>query len=117
MVEKKTGLDWVLDILNTALLILIGLACLYPFWYVVCASFSDANEFLRHDFVLLLKPLKFSLEAYQYCITDRILVGYRNTLFYVVAGTAISMGQIIPQKPTNHTGSIQRNIIHSTVTI
>ena len=91
MVEKKTGLDWVLDILNTALLILIGLACLYPFWYVVCASFSDANEFLRHDFVLLLKPLKFSLEAYQYCITDRILVGYRNTLFYVVAGTAISM--------------------------
>ena len=89
MVEKKTGLDWVLDILNTALLILIGLACLYPFWYVVCASFSDANEFLRHDFVLLLKPLKFSLEAYQYCITDRILVGYRNTLFYVVAGTAI----------------------------
>ena len=77
MVEKKTGLDWVLDILNTALLILIGLACLYPFWYVVCASFSDANEFLRHDFVLLLKPLK--------------LVGYRNTLFYVVAGTAISM--------------------------
>lgn len=61
MVEKKTGLDWVLDILNTALLILIGLACLYPFWYVVCASFSDANEFLRHDFVLLLKPLKFSL--------------------------------------------------------
>ena len=43
MVEKKTGLDWVLDILNTALLILIGLACLYPFWYVVCASFSDAN--------------------------------------------------------------------------
>ena len=68
MVEKKTGLDWVLDILNTALLILIGLACLYPFWYVVCASFSDANEFLRHDFVLLLKPLKFSLEAYQYSI-------------------------------------------------
>ena len=91
MVEKKTGLDWMLDILNTALLILIGLACLYPFWYVVCASFSDANEFLRHDFVLLLKPLKFSLEAYQYCITDRILVGYRNTLFDVVAGTAISM--------------------------
>ena len=32
MVEKKTGLDWVLDILNTTLLILIGLACLYPFW-------------------------------------------------------------------------------------
>jgi hypothetical protein len=28
MVEKKTGLDWVLDILNTALLILIGLACI-----------------------------------------------------------------------------------------
>ena len=91
MVEKKTGLDWVLDTLNTLLLVAIGLVCLYPFWYVVCASFSDANEFLRHDFTLLLKPLKFSLEAYRYCITDRILVGYRNTLFYVVAGTAISM--------------------------
>ena len=91
MVEKKTGLDWVLDTLNTLLLVTIGLVCLYPFWYVVCASFSDANEFLRHDFTLLLKPLKFSLEAYRYCITDRILVGYRNTLFYVVAGTAISM--------------------------
>lgn len=45
MVEKKTGLDWVLDTLNTLLLVAIGLVCLYPFWYVVCASFSDANEF------------------------------------------------------------------------
>lgn len=91
MVEKKNWVDHVFDCVNTLLLVGIGLACLYPFWYVVCASFSDANSFLKHDFVLLLKPIKFSLEAYKYCITDRIITGYRNTIFYVIAGTAISM--------------------------
>lgn len=91
MVEKKTWVDYVFDTFNTILLIVIGFACLYPFLYVVFASFSDANQFLKHDFVLLLKPLKFSLEAYKHCFTSEIVTGYKNTLFYVVVGTAISM--------------------------
>lgn len=91
MVEKKTWRDYIFDTLNVIFLVAIGLACLYPFWYVVCASFSDPGAFLKHDFVVLLKPIRFSLEAYKYCLTDKILTGYKNTIFYVVVGTAISM--------------------------
>lgn len=91
MVEKRTWVDNVFDIFNHILLACIAFACLYPFWYVLCASFSDPNEFIKHDFVLLFKPLKFSLEAYTHCLTTRVVTGYGNTIFYVIAGTAISM--------------------------
>lgn len=91
MLKKKTPGEIGFSIFNYALLTLIGLVCLYPFLYVVFASFSDPAQFVKHDFVLLLWPKGFSLEAYKHVFDADLVTGYINTLIYVVGGTAISM--------------------------
>lgn len=91
MIEKETGLSRLFTALNYVFLALVGLTCLYPFLYVVLASISDPNQFIKHDFTVLWKPAGFSLEAYKHVFTGELGTGYLNTLFYVVVGTAISM--------------------------
>lgn len=91
MKRKKTAGEQVFDVFNIVLLALIGIICFYPFLYVVMASFSDPNQFIKHDFTILLKPAGFNLEGYKQVFTKDIATGYFNTIFYVVAGTVISM--------------------------
>lgn len=91
MVEKESRGSRIFSVLNYLLLAVIGVVCLYPFLYVVFASFSDPNQFIRHNFTILWMPTGFSTEAYKHVFTGDLGRGYLNTLFYVVAGTAISM--------------------------
>lgn len=91
MVEKRTAGRVIFQVFNYTFLAFIGFVCLYPFMYVVLASFSDPNTFIKRDFILLWKPAGFSLEAYRQVFTSNILIGYRNTVFYVVVGTTINM--------------------------
>ncbi len=91
MVEKESKASRIFNIVNHILLALIGIICLYPFLYVVLASFSNPNRFIQHDFTVLWKPTGFSLEAYRHVFTGELGTGYLNTLIYVIAGTAISM--------------------------
>ena len=91
MIEKRTTGSAVFSVCNHILLALIGFVCFYPFLYVLMASFSEPNAFLRHNFIMLFKPAGFSLEAYKSVFTTNVAIGYRNTIFYVLAGTAISM--------------------------
>lgn len=72
MIEKKTWVDYVFDTFNHLLMAALAFVTLYPFWYVLCASFSDPNLFIRKDFVLLFKPLGWSLEAYRQCLTPAL---------------------------------------------
>ena len=72
-------------------MILLMLACLYPFWYVVMASFSRPTLIMGHRGGLLF-PLGFSLQAYEAVFADRsIWTGYYNTIIYVVGGTCINI--------------------------
>lgn len=74
-----------------ALMTGIGLVCIYPFMYVVFASFSDANQFFRFNGVLLA-PKGFSIAAYKEVFKHgEIIRGYVNTLFVVFAGTALNI--------------------------
>ncbi|MEG2021843.1 MAG: carbohydrate ABC transporter permease [Oscillospiraceae bacterium] len=91
MIEKPSTSSRLFDAFNVVFLIVIGFICLYPFWYVLVASFSNPNQFIQHDFTLLLFPKGFSLEAYKQVFTKDIAIGYLNTIFYVVVGTLISM--------------------------
>lgn len=91
MIERKSAGERIFDISVYVLLVIIGIVCLYPFLYVVFASFSDPNQFIKHDFTILLKPEGFSLEAYKQVFTKNIATGYLNTIFYVVVGTVVSM--------------------------
>lgn len=85
-------------LLMTIIYISLGLlffASLYPVIYVVSASFSSADAIATGSVVLL--PKEFSLMAYDYVIHYKdIWVGYANTIFYTVVGTAINLAATLP---------------------
>jgi putative aldouronate transport system permease protein len=64
---------------------------LYPFLYVVFASFSEAGLLLKTR-GLLLKPAGFNLQAYRMVFKNPILFSsYLNTIIYVASGTSLSV--------------------------
>ena len=78
------------------IMILLMLITIYPLYYTICASFSDARALLRNN-ELLLKPLEpFTLDGYKAVFSNPSIVkSFGNTVFYVVVGTAISMALTI----------------------
>ncbi len=90
-IYKKTVGEHVFDNFNRIFMIFMMIITLYPFMYVVFASFSVPQEFLAHTGVLL-KPLGFSTSSYTSVIRNpNILTGYANTLFVVFVGTACNV--------------------------
>lgn len=88
---KKSIGEKVFDIVNVTIMILLIIVTLYPFLYVAFASISDPAEIMSHR-GLLLYPKGFSLGAYRLVFQNPMIsVGYKNTLFYVVVGTAINI--------------------------
>lgn len=54
----------IFGVCNTVFLLLLGLLCLYPFWYELCLSLSSNRAVLAKEVTVL--PVEFSLEAYVY---------------------------------------------------
>lgn len=82
--------DRVFEIAVTVTGILILILVLYPLIFVLSASFSDPDLVLRGEVKLL--PKGFTLEPYRLVLeNDDIWLGYRNTLFYTVAGTILNI--------------------------
>ncbi|MDR3174879.1 MAG: carbohydrate ABC transporter permease [Treponema sp.] len=77
---------------NTLLLIMLGFVFLAPVMHVAFASISDPVK-LNIKSGLIFWPLgKPTLEGYRIVLASpNIAAGYMNTLFYVLAGTGISM--------------------------
>jgi multiple sugar transport system permease protein/putative aldouronate transport system permease protein len=70
--------------------ILLMLLVLYPIVFIVSASFS--SPFAVSSGQVTLLPVDPGLQGYQAVFKDnRILTGYRNTLFYTVVGTLINV--------------------------
>lgn len=91
MKKNKAMGDRIFIIAVYLLMGLMALACLYPMWHVVMASFSDPIELMRHTGVIW-KPLGLSLEGCRVVIQNpNIPVSYLNTIFYVLLGTSINM--------------------------
>lgn len=91
MVIRKTLGSRVFDFINVAVLTLVSIVTLYPFLYVVFASLSDGSQ-LETYMGMLWRPLGFSTSAYSMVMKNAdVWIGYRNTLFYVVVGTAINL--------------------------
>lgn len=79
------------DCFNTLILVGLALITLYPCWYILMASVSDPVELYKGSSLLFL-PRKFGLYSYQSVFENASLwIGYRNTIFYVVAGTFVSV--------------------------
>lgn len=87
--------DKIFFFLNYVFLIGLALVTLYPMLYVLFCSFSDPQQFALTRGILL-KPAGFSFAGYDIVFKMKtISVGYRNTLIYVIVGTAISMALTI----------------------
>lgn len=72
------------------IIFILSLIVLYPIVFVISASFSSP-EALLHGKVWLW-PVDFSLMGYKMVFNyDKVWLGYRNTIFYVVVGTLINV--------------------------
>ena len=79
-------------VVNTIMLALIGFACFAPMWHVLCCSISDPTVLAREGGFHLWPVAPFSLAGYEAVLSYRnIAVGYMNTIFYVVVGTALTL--------------------------
>ncbi|GHH97899.1 carbohydrate ABC transporter permease [Neobacillus kokaensis] len=87
---KKSKADRIFDVFNYSLMSLIVLAALYPLYIIVISSFSD--PYAVNSGSVWLFPKGFTLEGYLRIFEyDKIWMGYRNSLFYAVIGTAINL--------------------------
>ncbi|MCL2834287.1 MAG: hypothetical protein FWD78_14035, partial [Treponema sp.] len=91
MVERRSLGGLIFDISNITLLSLMTLVFAYPMLHVLMASFSNPIQLLTH-IGPLIKPAGFSLEGYKIVLRNpNVLSGYKNTLIYITAGTAINI--------------------------
>lgn len=85
-----TGHDRAFVIIVYALLALITLLILYPLIFVLSASISDPNAV--NSGKVWLWPVGLQWKGYAKVFESRwVLVGYRNSLIYLVFGTALNV--------------------------
>lgn len=89
--KKRTREDWLVDGSIFVILLLLCVITLYPFWYVLVVSLSSPEAIAKAG-GFMLWPGGFNLDAYVAVMkTSDIWIGFRNSVFYVVVGTAISV--------------------------
>lgn len=86
--SRQSAFDIGFDIVSTLLLIVMLLIVLYPLYFVLIASISDANSISLGKVILLPKNVDFV--GYQRIFQDqRILDGYVNSIIYTVLSAVI----------------------------
>ncbi len=87
---RRTRFDTGFDIVATILLVLALLIVLYPLYFVVIASVSDATSISSGQVILL--PKNVSMVGYQRILQDaRIGSGYVNSILYTLGSTLIGV--------------------------
>lgn len=97
MIERLTPSRIIFNILNYTFMIVFGFICIIPIWHVLMASISDPRMLMANAGVLFAPLGKATLAGYKMVLTNQnILIGYRNTLLYVVATSAImALGSLV----------------------
>lgn len=92
---KKSKEDRVFDLILYTIAALLILITLYPMYFIVIASISDAGLVSSGEIMFLPKGL--NVKAYAQLINyDSIWIGYKNTILYVIVGTVITLIVNIP---------------------
>ncbi len=87
---RDTGVDRVFNIANYVILFLFLAAVAYPLIYVVSASFSRPTAVINGE--MWLWPVDFTVDGYRAVFDNpRIITGFKNSLFYTVVGTTVSV--------------------------
>ena len=91
------------DVVNTLIMILIGLIMIYPFWNTVAVSFNDAQDSLRGN--ITLWPRVFSTYSYVSIFRNKLMLtatvnSVLRTLISTVLGVYISalIAYVLAQK-------------------
>jgi putative aldouronate transport system permease protein len=93
-VKLSTG-DTLFNFLNYALCALISLIIIYPLYFVIIASFSDAD--MINQGKVWLWPAGITLDAYKQVFASKdIWMGYLNTIYYTVGATFLSLLFTLP---------------------
>lgn len=88
MVNKK-NLS-VFTFLKVLFLTIIVSAILLPLCNIVAVSFSSNKHIMLNDISIF--PKGFNLDMYRYVLSNgQIFTAYRNTIFYVILGTTLSL--------------------------
>jgi len=91
MIEKSSPGDMVFMSFNYILVTLVAITCLYPMVHVLMGSISDPLRLMQHSGPLLW-PLGFVTTGYEIVLQNpNIWIGYANTIYYVVVGTAVNI--------------------------
>lgn len=92
---SETRADRVFDVMNYVILTICLLIVAYPLYFIVIASISDPVDVNAGK--VFLYPVKVTLDGYRRILEyDSFFTGYRNTLIYTLAGTAVNMLLTVP---------------------
>lgn len=89
VVKESLG-DRIFGFFVYVILSVVAIIVIYPLLYVLSASFSDPSSILKGEIWLLPKGFTFDsyIKVFQ---NEKILIGYRNTIFYTVFGVLINL--------------------------
>lgn len=88
--RRKTIGDRIFDAVNAFLLLLVGLVCLYPFWYVLAVSLND-NAVSSYANVIIW-PAKATFQNYKTVFSSPLLLsGYRVSALRTLVATFLSV--------------------------
>ncbi|MCL2478926.1 MAG: carbohydrate ABC transporter permease [Treponema sp.] len=90
LLNRKTPGDIVFSVVTNIFVFLVVVITLYPFVFIASSSISDPGAVTRME--VWLFPKGFNISSYERVFKDdQLWVTYRNTLWYVLVGTAISL--------------------------
>ena len=92
---KKLSFDKIFNLLNYIFMIFIILIMVYPMYFTIIASISEPVDVATGKVVLL--PSGITWDAYKNVFQNKeVWRGYKNTVFYTLAGTGFSLFLTIP---------------------
>ncbi len=90
MIRNRTWQEKAFGAVNGALLVIIALLMLFPFYYMTIVSFTSYSEYVKTE--LLLVPTSFVLDAYAYIFqSDSFVRSLGVTVFVTVVGTFVNL--------------------------
>ncbi|AEI40355.1 carbohydrate ABC transporter permease [Paenibacillus mucilaginosus] len=82
--------DRIFSTVNVIILAILGIASLFPFYYVVVVSFTSPSDYTGSS--LILYPKSFSLAAYEYIFsTNTFIKSLGVSAYLAIVGTLLSL--------------------------
>ncbi len=80
VIRRSRG-EQIFNVFNIIIMLFMLFICAYPFWYVICASFSNADALVVSEGMLWL-PAKFDLlrKYFDLCIRRYIYSDYNDSV-------------------------------------